>query len=198
MYYVLRKCAVFCAVILLSSCQNATPDFPNYPAVHFTDAPFSLDVGTIELVQEYAPPLTSPHLEHIAPITPSSMVRTWANDRLKAVGRNRTLKVIIQDASIIAQPLPRTSGLEGMFTKDESALYSGHLQVKLEIYENDPLFPVAEITANISNSISVAEDAPINDRQQLLYNISKKMIEELNKQIEQNISQYFNRYIIVR
>ena len=195
MYSAMRKLIIASLFTLLAACQTATPDVPNYPAVHFTGAPFSLNVANIQIVQEYTPSLAAPNLDHISPITPSSMVRTWANDRLTATGRSKTVQVVIKDASIVEKPLPRTEWLTGMFTTDESALYQGHLQVKLEIYGNDPLFPAAEITANVSSSTSISEDASVNERQQVLYALSKKMIEELNGQMERNINQYFGLYL---
>lgn len=195
MYPTLRKLVILSLITLLAACQNAAPTVPSYPAIHFIQAPFSLDVANIQFVQEYTPPLTAPNLEHLSPITPSSMVRTWAKDRLLATGRGKQLKVVIKDASIIEKQLPRTEGLTGMFTKDESALYEGHLQVKLEIYGNDPLFPAAEITANVTSSKSISEDASVNERQQLLYALSKSMIQDLNGQMERNIAQYFGQYM---
>ncbi len=192
---IFRKFFPLLLLLIIPACETAAPPLPTYPAVHFTSTPpYRLDVARVEIAQHYTPPLASPNVDHLSPVTPSSMIRTWADDRFKATGNRHVLKVVIKDASITEKSLPRTEGVQGMFTTDESTLYQGHMQVKLEIYGDDPLFPAAEISANVNNSRSISENASVNDRQQALYAISKAMIQNLNAQVERSLPQYFGLY----
>lgn len=192
----IRNIAILSIMGLIASCSSTPQPLPNYPPVRFTnEAPFNLQVANVQIVQQYNAPMKAPNVDHLSPVSPSAAVQTWADDRLKAKGGKYLMKVVIKDASVIEKDLPASTGLKGALTNDQTTLYTGHLQVSLEIYTEDPLFPAAEVSGDVTSTESIAEDASVNDRQALLYALSKELIENLDKEIAKTIPQYFGKYI---
>lgn len=180
--------------LLLVSCNNGplhqnlqAPSFKNLP-------PIGLNVAEIKVVDEYTSPASTPYVEHLFPTTPAEGVHRWVGERIQARGKHNILEVTIKDASVIAVDLPRTQGIQGVFTKDQAKRYDGKLSVELRIYAPGELMSKANVSADITQSQTIAEDATPVEREALFNNLTLQMLSRMNTELEKNIRLYFNNY----
>jgi hypothetical protein len=145
----------------------------------------TLDVAQIEVISPYTPPLAAPHVEHRIAVSPSDAVRLWTADRLKAGGQNGTARIIIRDASVKETSLPRTEGVRGWFTKDQSEQYEGRLTVEIQV--SKPNGFSGTVTASTSRSTSVAEDVSLAEREQAMLALVQGLIADLDSQLDPEI-----------
>src|SRR3989304_3468878 len=74
----------------LNACETPPPA-QKLPEITFAHLPpIKLNVATVEVVVRYRPPMKAPNVEHLFPTPPLKALRTWAADRVKAVGRSGT------------------------------------------------------------------------------------------------------------
>ncbi len=186
---------VACALVLLVSCQHAVLE--PLPALQFTGAPYRLNIAHIKVVEEYKSPRRLPNVEHLADVTPAAAVGQWAQVRLLPAGNAGRLEVVIQDASVVKKELPKQKkGLAGAFTKEQTEEYQGVLAVQLKLYNERRILPVAhvEVTAHLSHTLR--EDATLLDRERLYHQMTVELMQEVERQLDNNIRRYFSGYLL--
>lgn len=186
--------AICLLLAVLPACQPAAPPPP--PPLSFADySPIHLEVASIDVVEEYRSPLQRPNVEHLFPTSPAEAVHIWVRDRLRAVGGGRTLQVIVKDASVTEEPLPRTPGLKGTFTNDQSERYAARLEVEMRIYGEQGAMSEASINVVATRTDTAAEDFSLSAREALFERMVRDLMSILNAEIEKNLQQYFSNYI---
>lgn len=181
-------------LLVLAACQPPVlpPPIPDLTFSHLE--PINLDVGRIEIVEKYVPPLKAPNVEHDFPTSPATAMRQWAKDRLRAVGEIGTARLVIKDASAIETKLETKGGLRGALTKDQSERYDVMLDVDLEIRgENGSA--VAFANAVVTRSTTVSEGISLSERERVFHDLTESLMEEVNSKLEKNIQQFLVRYI---
>lgn len=191
---------LFCIMmgLVLARCQQTALSSPLTPP-GFTEKPaLTLNVASIDIVEEYQPTFHAPYVEHLFSTTPAQGIRIWANDRLRASGTAGRLEIIIHDASVKEVPLPRTQGLKGFFTSDQSERYDGRIQVSMRLYDGVKVMSAAEVEAEITQSRSIGEDATLAERERLFNELNKEMLARMDQELEQNMRQYFGSYLMAQ
>jgi hypothetical protein len=180
--------------IALAACSTTVsrPAIPTLSYAHLP--PLELSVGRVEVVEEYRSPLKEPNVEQSFPTPPAVAFKGWVNDRLRAIGQNDTLRVTIKDASAVRVPLPRTEGIEGMFTTDQVERIDATVSVVLEVVNNGGGVD-AYVTARAQRSRTLPEGLTLNQRDAIYQEISEALVNDLNATIEQNMRQYLSRYL---
>jgi hypothetical protein len=156
--------------------------------------PIRLDVARIEIVDAYRAPVTDAHVERDFPTPPATAARQWASDRLKAVGADGVARFIIEDASVVDVPLPRTTGLAGMLTQDQSDRYDATVTVRLEV-ENRMGSRRGAITATAKRSDTAAEDMTLNRREKLWFDMTDQLLRQLNAELEAQINTHLREFL---
>jgi hypothetical protein len=187
--------ALIVIAALLSACQKPLPPPPTYPDIGFSDeTPIPLGVAAVEVDDEYLPPLKPPHVDHEFPVRIAAVAARWAHERLRAVGSELTARVIIRDASAIATELPKTPGVKGMFTNDQTVRYDLRVEMIVEIRDAHGL-PLASVSATAERSRSVTDDITLNDRDRIFYEMTKGLMRDEDAALDQHIHQYLQIYI---
>ena len=81
-------------------------DIQRYSEPRYTqEQPIELKVNKIDIVSEFTPSFTRPHIEHLFPVSIEKSAKLWAQDRLKAAdySSNKIAEVIIKDASVVEE-----------------------------------------------------------------------------------------------
>lgn len=181
--------------LLLAAC--ATPD----PAPRYADITFQggqkigLDVGSIEVVNEYREPLSRPHVEHLVPVNPGRTMERWASDRLTASGTQFNRAVLrVKEASIVEEKLRTTTGLRGTFTNEQSERYTATAEAVLEILDNrGSRIGMAE--ARVQRSRTVPEDITLNDRERAWYELTETTLRDLDATLTRNVQTHLGRFL---
>lgn len=183
------------AVALLSGCAKPPPPAPKFPPMSFAGPPpFRLDVAKIEIVSEYKAPAAQPHIEYDMPENPEDAFRAWARDRLKAVGQKGTLRVLIHNASATETPIATDQSLSAMFKKETSAKVDLSLDVALQMLD-ERQFVIAEVTSKASRSRTEIEGQKLNERDQMLYDLTLDLVKGVSDELTPNIPDAFQRWL---
>lgn len=183
-------------VTLLGGCQSAPPQ-PRFPELTYAHlGAMRLDVARIEIADEYQEPLRPPNVDHLFSTPPERAMRRWATDRLAASGTpDRYARFVIQDAKVIETDLPRTRGVRGAFTTDQTQRYDLTLKAAIEIREERGNFQTGFATASTSRSRTVAEDISVNDRERVWFEMLEQAMNELNAELDRQIRTNMTRFL---
>lgn len=183
------------ASLLVASCVTTQPKQASLPALTFTHLPaIALKVAQIEVVSEYVSPLRSPHIEHTVPVAPEAALKLWAQSRLKAVGGKGVARLVIKTASVKDVVLKVRPGLTGAFYKDQSDRYEAAVSATLYIYEGGGA-SVGFAEAQATQSRTVAENASVNDRNRVQFEVVAAVLNGFDKELEKSIRAHLTRWL---
>ena len=138
-----------------------------YPTLRYDYLPpIQLNVASIEVRQDFVPSGIPPDISPLDPAQPVDALRRMATDRLKPFGPAGRAVFVIQNASM---------------TEDGDVI-SGSFAVRLDIYTSANN-RVGYAEARVSRSHS----GHIDDMRQLLYDMTKQLMDEMNVQFEYQI-----------
>ena len=175
-----------------AGCQQAPP--PRFPPLSFKgQPPIALDVRSVDVRDNYAPPLRAPNVEHEMPVSPAAAVRQWTLDRMQPVGAGDTATLTIQKASVIEQPLPKEGGLAALAEQQGSKLV-GTIEALVTI--RDPSgSPKATTTARVGRTATLGDRMSLNERDEAYYAFVKDLMRTFDQQMTDNINAYLPGYI---
>lgn len=195
MFAAMRRFGVLVLTVALIGCST-TVSRPVIPTLSYSHLPpLEMSVARVELVEDYRSPLQEPNVEHTFPTPPALAFKRWVNDRIRPVGQNDTLRITVEDASARRQPLPRTEGIEALFTTDQIERIDATVDVLLEIIDNGGNV-TSSVTAKAQRTRTIPEGLTLNERDQIYQEITEALINDLNATLEQNIRQYMARYMV--
>lgn len=179
-------------LLALAACTT-NPPTRHLPEMTFSNLqPIQLDVGRIEIVSEYQPPGRAPHIEAEMPVAPDNAVRRWVQDRLRPVGREGTVRVVIRDAQATETPLATSNSL---FTREQAARIDMSVDVAIQVLD-ERQFVVAEATGRAARSRTTSEGIKLNARDQILYDMVEGMMKRFNDEIDPGIRSSLSSYIV--
>jgi len=190
-----KKILTACAFLVLCSCggDDSPVDFKPLTFVRFQ--PIYLNVSNIEYVQEYKSPMRAPNVEHLMPYSPEDAMHIWIKDRIRPVGPEKMLQVIIKDASVVAIELHKDSSFEDFFTVDQDRRYDAKLEVELRIYGSKSALSEANVSVKAARSVTMSENASLYRRNAIFRQLIADMMESVNAELEKNMYQYMGNYI---
>lgn len=177
---------------LLAGCETQVPaqKLPDLTFAHLP--PLQLAVQRVELNSRFAPTLRAPNVEHTFPVPPARALEQWANQRLKAVGGNAQARFTILDASVTETKLPRDTSMRGYFTKQQSERYDAKVEAVIEIQEGNRRGAANAISTRWT---TVGEDASLNERERIKFDLVESLMKDFDAEIEKNIRQHLANWI---
>jgi hypothetical protein len=196
----LSLAAALAATLLLTACNDTPPPAP--PAtLSFANQPkLSLNVGRIDVVEEYKSPQRAPNIEHKLRISPASAMQLWVRDRLRAQAApgseaaSKWVQVIIKDASVTEKDLPKTSGFKGYLTNDQDKQYDASIAVEVRVYGSAPLSE-ANAEASARRNITLPENASPAQRNAAIDRLIIDTAQMLDATLEKNMQSYMSGYL---
>ena len=178
--------------LALGACES--PPEPSYPEITFTHkGPIRLSVSRIEVRNEYRPPFRDPNVEHLFPRPPGPVAERWARDRLVAAGAGGIATYVVTEASVTETPLEKSGGIAGLLTTDQEARYDGVIAVEIRV-EDESGRRAASATARVERTRSVPEGLSLNEREQIWFEMTERMMVDLDAELERNIDRYLGSF----
>lgn len=177
---------------LLGACETAPPqqDFAKLTYTHLE--PIHLDVADINIEQAYDPPMEPPFIEHTMPVSPAEAARSWAMDRLRAVGDTGTATFTIVDAPVREIELDTEGGLTGLFTTEPAQRYEATLHVRMTIERPDGR---GHLTVKGERATAVLESASVNERERTWYRLVERLMQDINARLENSLARDWDDYV---
>lgn len=161
---------------------------------YIAEHPMRLDLDRIEVVKAYTSPGKLPNVEHQFPVPPAALVQQWVQDRLLPIGHEDYAVVTIEDASVIETPLPRTGGMSGWFTVDQTERYDASLKVKVEIFDRGG-HSRGFASAASTGSQTVTENMTLGQRRKVWVDLMEKVMTQLDTELESNIKVHLGSFV---
>lgn len=182
------------AAVVLAACATPLPE-DRYPAMRFEgQPPIVVDVARIEVVESYKPPLAAPNIEHDIPLSPASVMRNWAQDRLQPTGRGGVARFIITDASVVAERLEKKGGIKGAVTRDQDERFTAGFKARLEVDTAGGL-GTGFAEAVVGRIQSVPENLTLKERDDRLYDFVVAAGKDFNQEMELNVRRYLGPFL---
>jgi len=195
-----RLLAVCAGTAIISGCSYFSPPPPPLappPELSFTRyQPIYLDVANIDIVEEYKSPMREPHIEHLLPISPAEGLRSWVKDRLRGAGAEKSMQIVIKDASVISQELPPPEGsVPEVFSDNPNRRYVAKIDIDMRIYGSDAMSE-ANVNVIATQTMTLNERANVEDRKRAFQRMMYDLMEMANAELEKQIFKHFVRYIM--
>jgi hypothetical protein len=155
----------------------------------------NLDVGEIQVEQAYKATTEAPNVGHRFPVPPKDAAVRWGQDRLAAKGNRLTFRYIVRHASAIEVELPKSQGVTGLLTTDQSERYEVNIVIDMQILDGRQVQGTA--SAEARRSVTVPEDITLNEREKVWYKLTEDTMNDLNDQLEETIKTAFFPYIVL-
>jgi hypothetical protein len=162
--HVLSRRSSLLLPLALAACGGSPAPYPTLRYDYLP--PIRLNVATIEMRQDFVPSGVAPDVSPLDPAQPVDALRQMAADRLKPFGPAGRAVFVIQNASMI----------------QDGDTISGTLAVRLDIYTSANN-RVGYAEARVARSHS----GDVDDMRQLLYDMTKQLMEEMNVQFEYQV-----------
>jgi hypothetical protein len=184
--------------LLGSACSQPGPPSAKFADITFQQFPkFDFAVSRIEIVREYVAPLSAPNVDHLFPVPPMRMAEQWAHDRLVAAGGPNELRYVIKRASVVEAQLPKTTGIRGAFTNDQTQRYDAVVEVEIEV-RNERGYRDGIVSARAERRQSVGDNISVADRERVWFGMTEALGRDLNQELERNIQTGLARFLTFR
>jgi hypothetical protein len=184
--------AALALAALLAGCETQMPaqKLPDLTFAHLP--PLQLAVQRIDIDSRFQPTLRAPNVEHAFPVPPARALERWASQRLKATGGSAPARFTILDATVTETKLSRDTSMRGYFTKQQSERYDARVEAAIDIQDGP-----ARGTANAiaSRWTTVAEDATLNERERIKFDLIEALMKDFDAEIEKNVRRHLVNWV---
>ncbi|MEG3617209.1 hypothetical protein V5T82_01960 [Magnetovibrio sp. PR-2] len=185
---------------LVGGCATDTPIAGPIPELGFQHLPpMFLNVGSIQVKNEYLAPMKAPNAEHRFPTPPAQAMAGWARSRIQAVGGKNNGAVatfVIEEASVKEVVLKKTEGFKGLFTYEPTERYDAHCIGRLEIVDANGA--KGNVRVEAMRSAEVSENATLAEREKAWFEMIEKLMGDFNTQMDEQIVQHLSAWAPLR
>lgn len=182
------------ALGLLAGCQMP-PQKQTFPALTYAHkGPIVFNVGKVEVVSSYVPPMKAPNVDHLSPVQPVAAMMQWGHDRLKAGGGPGLVRLTVTDAKIVDVPLPIQGGIQGAFTTQQSDKYVETISATVEVFDAAGKSR-GSVVAAAERSQTAAEGTPPAERDKILFNLTEAAMNDMDAGLEQGIRSHLSNMV---
>lgn len=193
--FIVRKLPFSGILVLLAGCTGTVPP-QVFSAITFNHlAPVQMAVRAISVEDRYVPPLTAPNAEHRMPVAPQSVLHRWPADRIQASGGNATARFVIVNAEVLEHALNTDNSLTAIFTNEQALNYEASVEATLVVNSDDGLSQ-GQATARARRSITVPENATVNEREHILFRLVEDTLREFDARMELTIRKHLTQWVL--
>jgi hypothetical protein len=172
----------------------APPEVGQFPDINWTAAPpIKLDVAKLEIVNQYVPTRSPPHIEAVVPRTLLDAADQWARARLIPAGPQGVARLVITDASIVEVPLQTPANMAP--PAQPPVRFDAHIVVRLEFYGLDNTSR-GSVTAEASSTHSITNDVAGPDIARQQYLLVSDALRSLNGVFDNTIHSQLSAVIL--
>ncbi len=180
------------ALLLVSACEGNVPAGPSLNFKRYQ--PIYMNVATIKVVEDYQSPSRAPNVEHLMPYSPADAVHIWVKDRLRSTAQDKTLHVVIKDASVIDTTPAEPDGFAGVFSIGQTHNYKARLEIEFRIY-GEAALSEASINIVATRDMSMSGSASAATRNLHFREMIFDMMTVVNAELEKNIFEHLGAYV---
>jgi hypothetical protein len=172
----LSRRAILALPLALAACGGGETRPTAYPRLDYSYLPvLQLNVAQVAIEERFIPSDQPPSVNQYDPVSPTDTLRRMAEERLKPFGSAGRAVFVIDDASLI----------------QNDDRITGRFSVRLEIYTS------AGTRAGFAEaSVSRERVGPVHDLGQILYALTKQLMEQMNVEFEYQIRRSLGDWLV--
>ncbi len=191
-----RKLLALALLVLVGGCSSETAA-PIQPLVLDYTRLGKINLAVAKLEFMNSAPLATPKdatiFQNYKPQLNDALYR-WGIDRLQAGGKQGRAKLVIHDSSLHREALPRQTGIDSWFTRQQSERWSGKATVDLRIEDAGNF--TGNASATVTHSTTLPEDASPSERENAYRRLLLGMMDDLNAKMDRAIRDHLNPVIL--
>lgn len=185
------SCALF-----LAGCAMTPPDVAPVAVTAEHIAPIELSVTNIEFKNEFTPSMQPPYIEHEFRTPPYVAVENLLKKQLvpAAGGEARTLRAVIEEASVLREEIPVKKGFWEKFNRMPAERLKARVFIRFELVNDlapDIVVGHAEVTAKRNKFL--LEDTTLAERDAAYLSLTEDLMTDVNDGLNTVIRNSFGR-----
>jgi hypothetical protein len=181
------------ALPLLAACTTP-PEAPEFADITFEHRPdIEMDVADIVVRQGYDAPMEAPNVDHLFPVRPAKAAMAWGQDRLVAMGDDGVATYTVTDASAVVEDLGTDESLSDYFTTEQAERYTLNMAVRLSVEHPDG---TGSIRVTGKRATTVPEGASVFERERVWYEMTEKLMADMDEELETTLRQELGKYVL--
>jgi hypothetical protein len=181
-------------VLLLAACAEGPP-VSTTPDLTFANLqPIEVNAASIEVVDDYRPPLLAPNVEHTFRLPPYTAAERLLRHQLVAAGSANTLRAIVEDASVISQEIPQDKGFMSYFTQQATERLKANVLIRFELVDPkapDIILGHAEVVARREKTLN--EGMSPADRDLAAFTLTNDLMDDVNDGLKSIVKGTFGK-----
>lgn len=184
------------ALVMAAGVACTVPEENDFPAVSFRHLPtIDMAVADTTVASTFQTFFNLPRVENEMPVLPENVLRNWARDRLVSTGEGQAaLTFTVTDARVVVSDLKTDQTLKAWFTNEQAVRYTVSLSAVVSVDDPD-LLSSGRAEAATQRSVIVPEDATLNERRQILFDLIVEAAGALDTALEENIGEHLAMWI---
>lgn len=185
---------LFClfALFAVAACQDAPPSTVVPQLTIGGVKEVGLDVARIEVVEKYASSMSPPYVEHLFQQPPAQIARRMVGEKLRPQGSLHTLRVVIEDASVVRRELPVREGFGGLFYDEPSESFKLRVVLRFELLaEHDRQSVIGNALVVSERERGLQESSSPADKDMMFFNMTEDLVRDLETGFQGVVRQTF-------
>lgn len=192
----LRRLLPIAAAAALAACSNAPPPQQTAPVAVTDTTPIVIAANGPQIDDRSVISDADPHVERLMPVKLDQSLHDWAVSRLHGSGvGDKTLKVLIKDASVIEKVEPKQGGLTGLFTDDVDADYIATADVEVQVVDAGGQV-LARSEATVSHTRSILQRYSLAERNKVWTDLVTGTVQDLDQRLSGEVRKYLASYLV--
>ena len=189
---------IFFIIVLVSitSCQSPA-SFSNLNLNFDHLEKVSLNIKSLEFINNYEPQYIRPYVDHLYDETISEKVERYFQYKINTNKSGKRLRIILKEASLkkISKKNSDKLNIEKLFADRSSIVYHAVLKVEVQVV-NERGFVDVKIDTDVFIREKNSGNLSINEESAVYFEICESLILLLDKELDLQMKKYFYDYLV--
>ena len=194
-----RRLYALVLVVLVTGCASSVPPPVAYPDLTWQHKqPITFTAFEREVIDQSGNTV-QPGRPLTLPIDPALQLQSWFNQRLALSRGGYRLRLVIEQAAVTREKLPREQGLTGFFTDELQYRVTLDLKARIDVLNGSGVAgavgAAGTVRSDVVRTATMRESLSLVEREDLLYELIDAGMRDLDAEMEQQIGTFLGAFI---
>ena len=180
-------------VLSLSGC-SLTPEAYDEPLLTFDHLEKQeLPVARIQFLNQYNPPMDNGHIEYKTRNAPVTSLQKWLEKRFVPANTQGTMRMFVEEASLVKRDLPVTDSIFGVFNVEPSQEYKARIFSKIEFLDDNGALQ-ASYNIRAERQVSLPNNATLVEKDRTIFRLMESLMQSIDTEMLKIVDDYKSDY----
>lgn len=191
--YSISTVVCFGALLFIGACTSTPPAGRVAVDTYAHLSPVDVNVASIEIYDDYIPPMTGPNIEHEMINPPYRAAYNMINNAFKSTSPNNTLEFHIRDGSVKMERIADNQSSFKIWQRQTLRKYTGRLHLDIVLLKSVPPYEqIGAGTVKVRREMTTPESLSVAEREEAINQMSENMISDLRQGIRDVLDKKLN------